>query len=139
MKLELSSLESAINSYKKLLLRIRDNNFFESLDEVTKNGLKAGVIQHFDFTYELCWKFMKRYIEHNVEKDVDYLTRKELFRLAFGAGLIENIDNWFRYHIARNESSLIYRKDKAEDIFQISLQFIEDAERFLSELKKRND
>ena len=66
MALELESLKKAIGALGDVLDREHDQDLMASLDTVTQNGLKAGAIQHFEFTYELCWKFMKRWLEANV-------------------------------------------------------------------------
>jgi hypothetical protein len=45
--------------------------------------LQAGVIRHFEFTYDLCRKRMKRWLDLNLSPDLtDGIPRKELFRLA---------------------------------------------------------
>ena len=65
MTLDLSSLETAINAMDALMQRLHDNKLLQSLDKVTIDGLKSGMIQHFEFTYELCWKFIQRWIKTN--------------------------------------------------------------------------
>ena len=51
--------------------------------EATQEGIKAGVNQNFKVTYELCWKFTKRWRENNIGATyVDGVTRRELFRLG---------------------------------------------------------
>lgn len=37
----------------------------DALDDVARNAVKAGGILHFEFTYELCWKFIKRWLNEN--------------------------------------------------------------------------
>ena len=66
-------------------------------------------------------------------------TRKDLFRYAFQSKLIEDPKVWFRYAEARNLTSRIYNKEKAEEIFQISLEFLPDAHYLLTEMEKVND
>ena len=138
--LELNSLKHAIDSMSELLNRTYDTKLMTSLDEVTQNGLKAGVVQNFEFTYELCWKFMKRWLENNVGASyVDGVSRKELFRIAAENLLIEDVERWMEYHKARNETSHLYDEDVADLVFEAATDFIHDAKKLLANLEARND
>ena len=102
--------------------------------------IRAGVIQNFEFTYELCWKFMKRWLEINGEGPaVDGATRKELFRLAAEHRLIEEVDVWFRYAGARNETSHIYDNQTAAAVFELAKAFAIEARSLLQKLEAKND
>src|SRR3954471_15820241 len=100
MPLVLNSLKKAVESLEKAV-----TVYSAAADraQLEKDVLRAGVIQNFEFTYELSWKFMKRWLEENVSATVDGMTRKELFRLAAENKLIEDVEAWFRYHRSRNE------------------------------------
>jgi len=140
MALELGSLGKAVGSLEELLNKTENGSFLKQLDDVTRKGLRAGVIQNFEFTYELCWKFMKRWLEKNLGSVyVDGVSKKELFRLAAEHQLIENVESWFEYHRARNETSHIYDEDKAEAVYAVVVRFSPDARAFLEKLKTKND
>ena len=110
------------------------------MDDVTRNAIKAGVIQHFEFTYELCWKFIKRWLETNVSATaVDGVTRRELFRLGAENRLIDDVEQWMRYHEARNLTSHIYQPEIAEKVYNTAHDFARDAARLLAALEARND
>jgi len=81
--LDLSSLKKAVSALAEVLAKSDDAGFMDGLDYVARNAIKAGVIQHFEFTYELCWKFIKRWLEMNISPSAaDGVTRRELFRLG---------------------------------------------------------
>jgi hypothetical protein len=60
MPLELESIRKAVDALKGVLARSDDEKLMSRLDETTRNAIRAGVIRHFEITYELCGKFMKK-------------------------------------------------------------------------------
>lgn len=111
------------------------------MNEITQTAIRAGVIQHFEFTYELCWKFIQRWIRMNkTPEDADCArTRKELFRMAARYGLIADPTPWFAYGEARNITSHTYNEETAEAVYEAALQFVADAKYLLAQLEKFND
>jgi len=60
MKLDLSSLHKAVEPLEKTIKVANDDAFMSGLTEDQIEAIRAGVIQNFEFSYELCWKFMRR-------------------------------------------------------------------------------
>ena len=137
--LDLSSLKSAVESLEQAVSITQDNKQFCSFTEKQQKVIKAGVIQNFEFTYELCWKFIKRWLETNETTSVDGLVRNELFRIAAEHQLITDITKWFDYHKARNKTFHIYDENIAEEVFNISCAFLPDAKELLKRLEEHND
>ena len=138
MNLNLSSLKKAIVSLSKAIdvygLIIKDDAS-EDLIET----LKAGVIQNFEFTYELSWKFMKRWIENNISATIaDGVTRRELFRLAAESKLIYDVELWMDFHEMRNISSHTYDEKISNKVFAITGKFLIEAKALLKELEEKN-
>jgi len=137
MKMDLSSFEKAIASLERAL---KVASASKNADADSREVIRAGVIQNFEFTYELCWKFMKRWLENNIGNAyIDGVSRRELFRLAAESRLIENVDQWMKYHSARNETAHTYDSGKADEIFAVAAVFEADAKKFLQTLTSRND
>ncbi|MCK5014175.1 MAG: nucleotidyltransferase substrate binding protein [Candidatus Omnitrophica bacterium] len=140
MTLDLSSLQKAVAALDNSINSYCTNQNNESLSNVDKETLKSGVIQNFEVAYELCWKFMKRWLEENAGGEViNALTIKELFRMSFERVLIKDVDAWFGYHKARNLTAHTYDGDNASKAFAAASEFIFDAKDFLKTLEDKND
>ena len=139
MALDLSSLQKSVNSMERAV-KVAHDVVKGAVDTDHENVIRAGVIQNFEFTYELCWKFMKRWLEENaIGSSADRATVKELFRLAAESQLIQDVEVWFEYHKARNQTSHIYDTKIAESVYDSSLKFLADAKIFLKTLESKND
>jgi nucleotidyltransferase substrate binding protein (TIGR01987 family) len=140
MTLVLDSLRSAVGALVSVQARSEDRALMTGLDEVTREAIRAGVIQHFEFTYELSWKFIRRWLETNIGRDsADGVTRRELFRMGAENRLIDDVEAWMRYHTARNSTSHTYNLSIAAQVYAASLDFVHDAGRLLAALEARND
>jgi len=140
MSLDLSSLKKAIESLEIAVHEADNDDFMDRLTPPQQDIIQAGVIQRFEFTYELCWKFMRRWLAENVGRAyVDGISRRELFRLAAEYRLITDVEAWWDYHRARNLTSHIYDEEVADEVFQAATQFLENAQLFLTALEERND
>jgi nucleotidyltransferase substrate binding protein (TIGR01987 family) len=103
-----------------------------------KQTLQAGVIQNFEFTYEVCWKLIKRWLADNIGKTaVEGLSRQELFRLAAEYKLIDSVSVWMQFHRARNETSHTYDPKTADDVFEMAEKFLPEAKSLLLTLSQR--
>lgn len=140
MPLELDSLKKAVTALSGVLAKSDDAAFMEGLDEIARNAIKSGVIQHFEFTYELSWKFIKRWLEMNVNPSAaDGVTRRELFRQAAEHQLIVDVDQWMKHHEARNLTSHTYEPNIADQVYKSAFAFTRDAVELLKALEARND
>jgi nucleotidyltransferase substrate binding protein (TIGR01987 family) len=141
MGLELGNLRRAISALDSLLSRLDDSGWMAQQDEIVRQGLRAGAIQHFEFTFELCWKLIQRWLRDNAPAaDADLpRSRRELFRQAARFSLIADPVPWFGYGDARNLTSHTYNEATAETVFRAAQQFLPDARRLLHTLEAAND
>ena len=126
-QLDLSSLLSAVSRLE------------EAFKEPPANELERdGCIQRFEYTYELCWKMVRRQLVFMGVGDADLLGRRELFREAARRGLIDDPEEWFCFQKARNLTRQNYDADKAEETYAAAKAFVPHARRLLDELADRN-
>lgn len=137
MALDLTSLKDAVSLFQEAL---RYTNGIKDKNSSHFRVLRAGVIQNFEFTFELCWKYMKRWISNNPNiKSLDIVTTKDIFRMSSIYKLIDNPTDWFKFHDARNISSHTYNEGKAERVYNVAVEFLPSAETFLENLERAND
>lgn len=98
--------------------------------------VRDACIQRFEYTYELCIKLIKRYIEQEMplSENVDRLNYRDLIRVAFEIGLIQDIEKWFQYREARNLTNHTYDENKAQAVYQVLPEFAVQAKFVLAQL-----
>lgn len=136
--LDLSSLTKGIHSLERALA-VAERKELMPIEEDERELIQAGVIKNFEFSYELCWKFMKRWIEEQVGPNtVEGVPRIELFRVSAQNLLIDDVDLWMKFHRARNQSSHIYDEIISNDIYKVVKLFLPKALAFLENLVEKN-
>ena len=139
MALELTALRRAVAALENAISVWNQKQADSSTLDMELEVIRAGVIRSFEFTYELCWKFMKRWLEENYgATEVDGVPRRELFRLAAENLLLTDVDRWMDYHRARNRTSHIYDPVIAGSVLDSALAFLPDAQDVLQRLEARN-
>ena len=75
---------------------------------------RAGIIQMFEFTFELAWKTLKDYL---YEQGMNEITgSRDTIRKAFSLDLISGGSDWMKMLESRNLTTHIYDEDIATDI-----------------------
>jgi len=132
--LDFQSLEKAITQL--------DAGLQESQANPDSELLRDGVIQRFEYTYELSWKMLKRYLEATLPnpEEVDGMTFQTLIRTGSEQGLLlSGWDHWVDYRKARGTTSHIYDGEKAREVFSIVPAFLLEAQYLLSRLSEKMD
>ena len=102
----------------------RFQNFSKALRQLTRfvekgelNELEQqGLIQSFEYTYELAWNTIKDFFEHEGETGIQ--GSRGAFRLAFKRGLIEDGETWMQMIKSRILTSHTYNEELSREIVQ---------------------
>ena len=133
------------SSLKKAITQLRHSiSLFSSeygKNEDLHDTLRAGAIQGFEFTYELCIKSIRRFLEFNAIDDTSQeFTFAELIRMANEYDLLKSdISTWREYRKMRGTTSHSYNEKSATEIFNHIPNFLVDAEYLLAQFTKRSN
>jgi nucleotidyltransferase substrate binding protein (TIGR01987 family) len=138
--LDLSPLRKAIASLEGGLKTVNNSPWFNRQSEEVRYTLLAGVIQNFEFVYEISVKMLKRRIEPDAltPTEADLGNYRSLLRIGAEKGLIKDVEAWFEYRGMRNNIVHTYDQAKAEQVYQGISPFLEDAKDLLTRLEDRN-
>jgi nucleotidyltransferase substrate binding protein (TIGR01987 family) len=130
--LDISPLVNAIDRLREGLAR--------HLGEPTDDQLRDGLIQRFEFAYELCHRMLRRYIRQSVASpdEVDRMAFQDLIRTANQQGLLlGDWPAWHRYRDSRAKTSHAYHAKTAQEVAKTIPGFLAEAEYLRDELRKR--
>ena len=133
MSLDLTPLENAVTGLREGLTR--------SAAKPRDIQLRDGLIQRFEFTYELSHKMLKRQLEQSAPNPQAYDTAdfQYLIRSANEQGLLRSDwPAWRRFRELRRKVSHTDNEAVAKDVVAEIPSFMEEAAHLLSELQARN-
>ena len=121
-----------LNPLAKAVDSLRD-----ALAQPKNQYTRDATIQRFEYTFELSWKLLRRYLA--TETSTDVFNLKDLFRQAGRQGIIGDVESWFAYLKGRNLTSHTYNEKTAEETYNVAAAFLKDADALLDELRRRCD
>lgn len=123
-------IKHALSKFEDALNRLNEGAS-QAKDELDKDG----VIQRFEFTFELLWKALKIFLEN---EGMSGKTPKECLKSAFRVSVISDEEVFLNMLEDRNKTSHIYSKQESERIFQsIKDVYLPGMQRVLDRLKKQ--
>lgn len=103
-------------------------NLDDSLSQLNQEAVRESTIQRFETCFDTLWKTLKRYLTEELGIADLPSSPKPIFRSAHENAIFrEPSDDWFRYIIARNNTSHDYDEEKARDCLEAVGNFIPDA------------
>jgi len=129
-KLRVDALQSAISQLEK--------GITESSKHPENELMRDGVIQRFEYTMDLAWKLMHRYLKLIQIDESVIRSKNDIFREAARIKIIKSAEAWIGYYAARNETAHDYNTEKAKLVFQKAILFLPDAKLLLETLSNVN-
>jgi nucleotidyltransferase substrate binding protein (TIGR01987 family) len=132
MELDITPLQRAVARLDEGLLRY--------LKDVSDVQIRDGLIQRFEFTYELSHKMLKRYLEATSANpaDFDAMDFQTLIRTGNEQGLL--LGDWPAWRTWRNlraRTSHTYNEDVALEVVAAIPGFLDEAKYLLQRLTER--
>ncbi|MCG0999068.1 nucleotidyltransferase substrate binding protein [Acetobacter persici] len=130
--LYLTPLERALDRLKE--------GWTRHLAQPDDEQLRDGLIQRFEFTYELSHKTLKRFLEANSASPEEYdrIGFPDMIRSANEAGLLRSAwPQWSVFRKMRNLTSHTYNEATAKQVVATIPDFIAESEFLLATLKER--
>jgi nucleotidyltransferase substrate binding protein (TIGR01987 family) len=112
---------------------------YRSLREPEDEEVRDCVVQRFEYTYELCWKMLKRRMEMDAAGPVDSWPYRELIRRGAEAGFSGDPEAWFEYRDQRNRTSHVYDESVAIEVHRSAVMFAGAARALLQTLTQASD
>jgi len=126
--LEIEPLEKAIIQLETGIERAQQNQD----DELVRDG----VIQRFEYTMDLSWKLLQRYLKTDLQVEESAIrSKKDLFREAARLKIISDAERWIAHYEARNATSHDYDQEKAKAVYAQVLLFLPDVKKLLEALR----
>lgn len=132
MLLDLTSFTKAVDRLTEALNALRTSP--------ADAFIRDAVIQRFEFTYEITYKMLKRYLEMTAENPqaIEAMSFQNMIRTGCERELIRSeVARWQEYRKARGTTSHAYDEDKARAVAAIVPDFLEEARYLLEQLRKR--
>ncbi|MCY4583997.1 MAG: HI0074 family nucleotidyltransferase substrate-binding subunit [Chloroflexi bacterium] len=140
MKLDLTPLENAVAQLEEALDIY--NSDLASDHPHLKRHLRAAVIQAFEFTYELSFRMLRRYLElvSANPAEIDQLVFNDVIREAYSQALLRSeLREWLEFRRNRGTTSHAYNEEKAQEVFESVPEFLREARYLLDRLHERNE
>src|SRR5258708_3004558 len=134
MTLDITSLENVVLRLREGLARHRR----EPADE----QLRDGLIQRFEFTYEVAHKTLRRYLQERSpsSEEATRMSFAELIRAGNAQGLLRaEWPTWRHFRDIRTRTTHTYDADTAAAAVPEIPPFLQEAEYLCAELNKRQE
>ena len=134
------NLEPFHKSVKQLEEALLYCNSELAKDEKLAHHLRAATIQAFEFTYEISFKTLLRYLKDTSPDDLDFhnIGFKDVIRRGISKGLLSaEVNRWCEFRKNRGTTSHTYNETKAQEVFSQIPDFLQEAQFLLTQIEKQ--
>lgn len=111
-----SNFNKALNKLTEAINYIKKNREGKDVtEEVSEEIIKEGLIQRFEYTYELAWNVMKDYALYQGNSEIG--GSRDAIRYAFSLNLISDGNMWMDMVFSRRKTSHTYNEETAHEIY----------------------
>jgi nucleotidyltransferase substrate binding protein (TIGR01987 family) len=111
-KIQLAPLKKALIALRLAIAQKPVNEFY-----------RDSVIQRFEYTFELSWKIMQKFLE--ADRPLQDSSVRGVLRESFKRGFIRDTEQWFVFQESRNLTSHTYNEKTAQDVYEVALKLPE--------------
>jgi nucleotidyltransferase substrate binding protein (TIGR01987 family) len=132
VKLDTTALANAVHRLREGLARCAQ--------EPDDEQLRDGLIQRFEFTYELSHKMLRRYLREIAASPDEFerMPFADLIRAGNAQGLLRaDWPAWRRFREMRGRTSHVYDAKAALAVVAAIPEFLQEAEHLCNELQRR--
>lgn len=124
-KLILTSLENATNRLQ------------EALELPADDIVRDAVVKRFEYTNELCFKFLKRSLKEFYDLNTE-TTYKNILKEGLKYNLILNLELWEEARNGRNYSAHDYSLEISQSNYLLAPKFLTEAKNLIDQIHKLN-
>jgi nucleotidyltransferase substrate binding protein (TIGR01987 family) len=123
-KIIIESLQKAVSKLEEIVNMPKD--------EIVRDA----TVQRFEYTFELSWKMIKRFLKevYNIDEDIFV----EMLKKAAAVGLIDDVEIWKGFRESRNYTSHNYSEKSADWSYSQAVIFATFVRKLLSKLEEVN-
>jgi len=105
--------------------------------ELFKTQMQDSVIQRFEYTIDLFWKFLRRYMEHKYTVTFDFIAPREILKQGLHYQVITEQEHSLLTHMLsdRNQTSHTYNEKLASEIVAHIVQHHKKLEALIARLQ----
>jgi nucleotidyltransferase substrate binding protein (TIGR01987 family) len=132
MALDLTPLGNAVERLREGLARYQS--------DISDTQIRDGLIQRFEFTYELSHKMLKRYLEAASANPTEFDNAEFQYLIRSGNEqglLLGTWPQWRHYRDMRGKTSHTYDEEIALTVVATIPEFLNEAQYLLDQLRKR--